>query len=163
MRVLTLLLPMILSACVVVPVPVALPGDAGAARPLRALAASAPVSPRFDAQLNALRRQAGVGAIAPNAGLDRVAAEHAAWLASTGRLQHRGASGQRASGRVRAAGVSSCPAGENLAEGYGSAEGAFAGWAQSPGHRANMTHPDYVNYGLGRSGDVWVLVLLMAC
>ncbi len=113
--------------------------------------------------INDLRRTKGRAALASNRELDRVAASHAAALRAKGTLTHRDTSGRNVSGRVRAAGVSSCGAGENLAQGRGSPEEVFRDWANSPGHRSNMLYPAYANYGLGQAGDYWVLVLLTAC
>ena len=153
------------SACV--PVPIVLPSSADSralvSRQAVALPSSAPSHPAFHAALNDLRRQAGARPVTANQGLDQVAARYAAEIARTGRLAHRDGQGRKATGRVRAAGVSTCPAGENLARGFQTAAQAFAGWDASPTHRANMTHPGYANYGIGRSGDVWVMVLLYPC
>lgn len=154
-----------LAGCVVpVPVPLPVPNAAPTeASSISRLAATPPRSGAFDVMLNDLRRTEGRAVLASNRDLDRIAASHAADLRATGTLSHRDAAGRRVSGRLRAAGVSSCGAGENLAQGQGRAEDVFRDWASSPGHRSNMLYPDYANYGLGQAGDTWVLILLTAC
>ena len=154
-----------LTACVPVPVVLPAPAGGGAAvsRQASALPSNSPSRPAFHQALNDLRRQAGARPVTASRDLDVVAARYAAEIARTGRLAHRDRLGRNATGRVRAAGVSTCPAGENLARGYQTALRAFSGWTASPAHRANMTHPRYANYGIGQSGDVWVMVLLYPC
>lgn len=39
--------------------------------------------------------------------------------------------------------------GENIAWGYASAQAAFTGWINSPGHRANIESPSYASTGVG--------------
>ena len=147
-----------------VPVPVPIPVVAGmAASSARPLPASSPAFADFDRHFSAFRAANGASPLASNAALDKVAADHAAYLAATGQLTHRDALGNRASQRVRRAGITTCGAGENLAEGYATAQGALAGWQASPGHRANMLSTRYANYGLGRAGRIWVLVMALPC
>jgi len=160
-----------LSACIVVPVPLpvvtAAPTGAAVAAPQRpvpqGLPGSVPASARFDGLINQFRAQNGRGPLVSNAGLDRVSASYAADLAARGVVQHVDRQGGRATDRVRQAGVATCLAGENLAQGVTSFEEAFAVWLDSPGHRRNMLHRPYVNYGIGRAGDVWVLTMMLPC
>jgi uncharacterized protein YkwD len=43
--------------------------------------------------------------------------------------------------------------GENIAEGYGTAQEVVAGWLASDGHRANIENPDYRATGVGAAGS----------
>jgi uncharacterized protein YkwD len=47
--------------------------------------------------------------------------------------------------------------GENIAQGYGSAQSVVAAWMASPGHRANILNPAYHYMGLGyvAAGNWW--------
>jgi hypothetical protein len=45
--------------------------------------------------------------------------------------------------------------GENLATGYGTVSEAFAAWMNSPGHRANILNPEFVEMGVARIGGTW--------
>ncbi len=48
--------------------------------------------------------------------------------------------------------------GENLATGFGSPGEAFAAWMNSPGHRANILNPEFVEMGMARIGDTWTQI-----
>lgn len=154
-----------LAGCIVpVPIPVGVGVSQNAqAAPIMRLSASAPNSARFDRLLNDLRVQSGVGRVTSNAGLDRVAQRHAEAMRAGNYVAHRDAQGRKVTERVSTAGVSQCAAGENLAKGQGSVDAVFADWAASRGHRRNMLARGYANYGFGRAGDYWVLVLLQPC
>lgn len=55
--------------------------------------------------------------------------------------------------RIHEAGYSGSVIGENIAEGYSTAETVFAGWLKSPGHAANIFKPDYQEIGIGCAVD----------
>ena len=160
---LILILALWLSACV--PVPIVLPVGAPqqTAQPVQRLASTPPANTQFDAAFAQLRQNAGLPPLLPNVGLDRVAAGHAADMQAGGYVAHRDRQGRKVTDRVPAAGVSSCGAGENLAQGQDNAIEVLRDWARSTGHRANLLDPRYANYGFGRAGDSWVLVLLLPC
>ena len=46
-----------------------------------------------------------------------------------------------------------CWRGENLAGGYETAKSAFKAWERSPGHNANMLHPEFSEIGISRFAD----------
>ena len=46
--------------------------------------------------------------------------------------------------------------GENLAKGQLTAKEVMEDWMNSPGHRANILHPQFEEIGIGIFGDVWV-------
>lgn len=45
--------------------------------------------------------------------------------------------------------------GENLATGFFTPDAVVAAWMNSPGHRANILNPGYVEMGLARVGNTW--------
>lgn len=162
-RALTIAAITVMTGCIAVPIPIPIP--AGGAQPvaLTRLAATPPASAQFDRLLTQFRAQNGMPPLVSNAGLDRVAAGHAADQVAGDYIAHRDRAGRNATGRVRAAGVSQCQAGENLARGQRDVDAVFAAWLASPEHRANMLRASYANYGFARQGDVWVLVMLLPC
>jgi len=147
-------------ACVpiIIPVPVAAPQA-----PKRAISVQAPVDQAFDQQLAVLRQQAGAGPLAYNAQLARAARGHAADMAARGYFHHVSPEGLGAGQRAQAVGVPACGVGENIAQGQKTSAEALAGWMASAQHRRNMLNPRMASYGLGRSGDTWVLTLYAPC
>jgi uncharacterized protein YkwD len=65
--------------------------------------------------------------------------------------------------RAAAAGCRIQAGAENIAQGQRSETDVLFAWQNSSGHRANLLDPAYRVYGLGRSGDTWVLKLSAAC
>ncbi|MFT5065321.1 MAG: hypothetical protein ACI9TA_000935 [Reinekea sp.] len=146
-----------LAACVPIPVPI--PMVSVSAPQVRTLAASSAPDAGFDAQLTAARGRP----IAHNAQLAAVARAHAADMARRGYFSHNSPEGSTSGGRASTAGVPACGIGENIAQGQTSSTQVFAGWMASGGHRRNMLNPRMASYGLGRSGDTWVLMLYQPC
>lgn len=110
--------------------------------------------------LNGFRAEQGLGPLAPSTRLERAAEAHALDMARKGFFDHRGSDGSTVMDRVRQAGYGACAIAENIAQGQTSVSEVLGAWLQSDGHRANMLHPQVVDYGLVRaSGDIWVLVL----
>lgn len=158
----------LLSACIIVPVPVSVPVRADAL-PLPDASCAAPADlPRINAGIRAAtnRFRAGIGraALSHDSRLDHAAQAHACELAARGgELTHTGANGSNSFQRVQSAGFPARLVAENLAWGRMSAEGVVDAWAGSPGHRANMSHPRVEKIGTGVAqgprGPVWVQVM----
>jgi uncharacterized protein YkwD len=110
---------------------------------------------RVLALVNAARAEAGCGALARNAALDRAAADYAALMARTGTFSHTGPDGSDFSERVRAAGYDD-PGGENIAQGQSSADEVMTDWMNSPGHRRNILDCSFRTLGVGEASDYWV-------
>ena len=115
------------------------------------------------AEVNAFRARAGVRAgvavLRQSAVLSRVAAGHAAELASCGRFSHEGRDGSSVGDGAHRAGYRYCFIAENLARGPGSPDEVIPGWRVSPGHRANMLSLEADEMALVRQGYLWVMVL----
>ena len=88
------------------------------------------------AMIAAARATAGLAPLARDARLDAVAREHAARIARTHQLAHDTGDGDPAE-RIRAAGIDTRAAGENVAHAATVALAHRATWA-SPSHRANL-------------------------
>lgn len=129
-------------------------------------AGSVAVSDGFTVALNALRTSQGVGAVQQNASLTRAAQAHATDMARRSYLSHQargGPNGNTFQQRARASGCAMRAGAENIAAGQGSETEVLNSWTGSPGHRRNMLASSYTQYGLGRSGNIWVLKLAAAC
>lgn len=146
-----------LAACVPIPIPI--PVGSVSAPQVRTLAASSAPDAGFDAQLTTARGRP----IAHNTQLAAVARAHAADMATRGYFSHSSPEGSTSGARAAAAGIPACGIGENIAQGQASSAEVFAGWMASGGHRRNMLNPRMAIYGLGRSGDTWVMMLYQPC
>lgn len=125
-----------------------------------------PVASGFGAELNSLRAGQRAGPVAPNAQLQRAAQSHAADMEQRGYFSHQspgGPNGTSMSDRVAASGYRACAAAENIAQGQDTEAEVMEAWRDSAGHRRNMLGARYRNYGLGRSGETWVLLLAASC
>lgn len=124
---------------------------------------NSPVSGAFASDLNTFRTAQGLGTVAPDPRLERAAQAHADDMAQRGYFSHQSPEGRRMSDRIAASGYRACGSAENIAQGQKGEAEVFASWRASAGHRRNMLGRAYANYGLGRSGDTWVLLLARGC
>ena len=106
--------------------------------------------------VNAERANAGCGAVSLNGQLNAAALAHSQDMSANGYFSHTGLNGSQPWDRAEAAGYSYRSIGENIAQGYGSAEAVMNGWMNSSGHRANILNCDFTEMGIGRaSGNYW--------
>ncbi len=135
--------------------------------PVPQVSSAAPSSGgNFAADINAFRASQGLGAIRTNVALTRAAQAHADDMAARNYFSHQspgGPNGDTFVERAQSAGCVMTSGAENIASGQTSQAAVLVGWQNSPGHRRNMLVPDYTQYGLGRSGNVWVLKLAGSC
>lgn len=117
----------------------------------------------FQGVLSDWRRDRDRSRVEARERLARAAQAHANWLAARGTLSHTGRNGSSAGDRARAAGCNWGAIAENLAAGPGSAREAVRLWAGSPSHRTNMLGRSFRVFGLGRAGNIWVLLLADRC
>lgn len=104
---------------------------------------------------NELRREHGKAALRRNAELAKAAQGFAGFMAQREEYGHE-ADGRTPTQRARAAGYRDCMVSENIAYQYKSrgfdtaelAEHLVRGWANSPGHRANMLDGAAVDVGI---------------
>lgn len=148
-----------LTACVVVPIPV---GGTEVSRNNAIQFAAVPVS-GFGAMLNKARADNGLGALSPNTRLAAAAQSHAQDMVQRGYFAHQSINGTTPATRVRANGYCYRFVAENLASGQYNEASVIAAWMGSPGHRQNMLARNAREYGLGRQGNMWVLVLGTPC
>jgi uncharacterized protein YkwD len=101
---------------------------------------------------NRERAKAGLPALAVDAALTRAAQAHAADMASRNYFDHYTPEGLSPWDRIAAALQGERPfqtMGENIAEGFATAEDTCVGWMNSAGHRANILNPDFTQIGAG--------------
>ncbi len=104
---------------------------------------------------NQRRRDAGCGALEPDARLTRAAQAHASDMHKNGYFEHVSRDGRRFEHRVRAAGYPR-PGAENIAKGQTSASQVVREWMASPSHRRAMLTCAFTTIGVARSGNYWV-------
>ena len=112
---------------------------------------------------NRRRAEHGLG---PLAWADRLAAAaqaHNEDMVRRGFFAHESPDGRSVADRVRAAGYDYRVVAENLAAGQRTPEEVVQGWMDSPGHRANLLHPDVREIGVafaegGAYGTTWTQV-----
>lgn len=81
--------------------------------------------------------------------LDQVAQGHCVDMVMRGYYDHLSPLGTDVAGRVAAAGYLAIMTAENIARGQATPVEVVAGWMGSPGHRANLLHPDLRAIGAG--------------
>lgn len=148
-----------LSACVVVPTGPLMSDGVSAAE-----AQTARVSTSgFGGLLNQQRNSDGLRRLSESPRLAAAAEAHAQDMVRQNYFSHTGADGSSVGQRVRAEGYSWCWVAENIAAGDQTEASVFNSWLNSPPHRRNMLNREAVQYGLGRTGNTWVLVLAEPC
>ncbi|WP_224825833.1 CAP domain-containing protein [Cognatishimia sp. MH4019] len=120
-------------------------------------------SGEFDGMLGLFRAQGGREPVRANTRLAAIAQAHAQDMARNGFFAHKGSDGSTLRQRLRRGGYRACLGAENIGNGYPDQRTAFQGWQASDGHRRNMLLRDVREYGLGRAGPYWVLVLAEPC
>ncbi|MEJ8561092.1 CAP domain-containing protein [Yoonia sp. GPGPB17] len=157
-RLLTVCLLTILAACTVSP--------SSTTTPAQVSSAPTGVVTGFTGDINAFRASQGLGPLQPNATLTRAAQAHAEDMTQRGYFSHDsvgGPNGDNFKARAQAGGCAMRAGAENIATGQRSEAAAFEAWKNSTGHRRNMLGRSYTQYGLGRSGNIWVLKLSVQC
>lgn len=78
---------------------------------------------------------------------------HSEDMAAHNYFSHEDRRGEHAAERIAHAGYRWRLAGENLASGPGSADGAVQGWLDSPSHCVNLMNPDFTQMGAAYATD----------
>lgn len=113
----------------------------------------------FAILLNDERAEGGVSMVQEDARLSGAALGHARDMVDRGYLAHVSPEGATPGDRALAAGYDWNFIAENIAQGFHSDPAVIAAWMDSPGHRANMLDARAEEFGLGRVGSTWVLLL----
>jgi uncharacterized protein YkwD len=96
--------------------------------------------------ISGYRKNNGLGAVAIDPMLMRLAEEHARAMAARDKLDHD--VGRSFTTRIRGSGYNARVAVENIGAGYHTLAQAFSGWRDSPPHRANMLNRDASHMGI---------------
>ncbi|HEY7623261.1 MAG TPA: CAP domain-containing protein [Solirubrobacteraceae bacterium] len=106
--------------------------------------------------INAHRAQLGLPALAVSPTLTAAATWKARHMAAYGYMTHDDPAppvARTAGERIAACGYPAATWGENIAEGYKTAQAVVDAWLNSPGHRANIENPAYHATGVGAAGS----------
>jgi uncharacterized protein YkwD len=98
--------------------------------------------------INDERKRGGLGPLAGHERLDRVARAHSADMHEHGFVGHTSKTTGSAEDRVARSGLRTTLVLENIGRGY-SPEEVHRGLVDSPGHRANLVHPQATHVGIG--------------
>lgn len=115
--------------------------------------------------ISELRRGRGLGPVALDPALNRMAEQQAAAMARTGKLSHDSAAGSFRE-RIAASGYRNGGMWENIGAGHDRLADAFTGWRSSPPHLKNMLEPTASRIGIAavhmpgsRFEVFWALVI----
>jgi uncharacterized protein YkwD len=97
---------------------------------------------------NRARAAAGLRPLALDIHLVAAAADHARAMAAARRLTHSGWDAE-----IAREGGQGGATGQNIAEGYATAEAVFAGWMGDPPHRANIVNGAFTRAGFACAAD----------
>lgn len=116
------------------------------------IALGSPRSQLHQALVNAVnqyRVSNGLSPLVYSQTLETQAESYVRDLAARGFFSHVDPEGRNPGQRALDAGFCHQYVGENLAAGQRNVEAVMAAWQASPGHNANLLHPDYVYIGVG--------------
>ena len=90
-----------------------------------------------------------------NQKLEYAAIKHSQDMQENNYFSHTSINGDTFSDRIEQEGYSYASIGENIANGYSSAESVMNGWLNSQGHCANIMNANFTEMGVGRVGNYW--------
>jgi len=134
-----------LAGCAEAPAPVPVSGEPTMYRSLAAAGAQVDAD-AARSMLSLYRANKGLGALAVDPGLQRIAEAQARAMAADGKISHE-AHGSLTQ-RLNAAGYGKNIAVENVSAGYHTLAEAFSGWRDSPPHNSNMLAPKMRRMGI---------------
>ncbi|AHI00696.1 CAP domain-containing protein [Kutzneria albida] len=114
--------------------------------------ATASGSARVLELVNQARANAGCKALREDSRLDTAAQNHSSDMSDHDYFSHTSQDGRTFADRERQAGYPS-PGGENIAQGYRTADAVMDGWMHSEGHRRNILDCGYASIGIGMDSD----------
>ncbi|MCC7321520.1 MAG: CAP domain-containing protein [Rubellimicrobium sp.] len=115
--------------------------------------------PRFALLLNDERSGGGVTLVTEDSRLSATALAHAGDMVANRYLSHTDLQGGSVGDRASRFDYNWNFIAENIAQGFVTNESVMDAWMHSPGHAANIVDPRAEDFGIGRVGTTWVLVL----
>lgn len=91
--------------------------------------------------------------------LEQVALGHSADMQQNDYFGHIDGLGRDGAGRLETVNYEWLAWGENIAMGYPTERMVFEAWLESPSHCVNLMSPHFSEYGLGRTGEYWTLMM----
>ena len=107
--------------------------------------------------VNQARAQNGCQSLTEDKRLDKAAQGHSDDMSAHSYFSHTSQDGRTFVDREQQAGYPS-PGGENIAEGYTSADAVMDGWMHSDGHRRNILDCSFTTIGIGVTTTGWYWV-----
>lgn len=111
-----------------------------------------------DQSFAAYRAARGLPALRRSSALEAAAATHARDVARLQTVTHVGSDGSKVGQRASAAGYPLRHVHENVGWTPCGFDFVLESWTDSPSHLQTMIRTDVSDYGIGRSGDYWVLI-----
>jgi uncharacterized protein YkwD len=164
MRSIAFAAPLLLAACMTVPI--GAPPTGGGAGTTSGAAAGGPAMETSQTQqmeelVNRHRASVGCPPLAPLAGAARAAQLHSEDMARRGYFDHASPDGKRLRDRLAAQGVPFRMIAENIAQTPGATPArTLRGWIDSPGHRRNLENCEYTHHGIGLRDALWTHVFV---
>ena len=114
------------------------------------------------ALVNKIRAQNGLSALSHNWQLARVARYKSQDMADNRYFSHTSPTYGSPFQMMKQFGITYRSAGENIAQGYASAQAVVNAWMNSPGHRANILSSSYTQIGVGyvANGNHWTQMFI---
>lgn len=103
---------------------------------------------------NNYRQQMGLKPLVLNQALVNAAQKHTNWMKQNNTLSHF-QNGKGPGDRISAEGYKWRAYGENIANGYPTAQAVFQGWLNSSGHKKNIVNSNFKDVGFGVSWKYW--------
>lgn len=112
--------------------------------------------------INEIRSQYGLGQLAVNTELSRVARIKSQDMHDLGYFSHTSPTYGSPFDMMKRFGIRYRTAGENIAMGYRSPQSVVDGWMNSPGHRANILNGSFKEIGMGyiEHGNYWTQMFI---
>ena len=112
--------------------------------------------------VNKVRRSKGLSELKLNETLSAVARTKSQDMSDKGYFSHTSPTYGSPFEMMSKFGISYRTAGENIAQGYTSAQAVMDGWMNSEGHRANILNPSFTQIGVGyvADGNYWTQMFI---
>jgi len=114
------------------------------------------------ALVNEIRAQHGLSPLTENWQLSRVARYKSQDMANNNYFSHISPTYGSPFQMMKQFGITYRSAGENIAQGYSTAQAVVNAWMNSPGHRANILNSSYTQIGVGyvSNGNHWTQMFI---